>query len=550
MSSEWIQVGAVAGIDIGGATVVRHEGRQIAVFRIGESDFRAVDNLCPHEGYPLVQGYVKDCVLTCAWHNFKFDLRDGRCVQGDEDVRSYPVRVVDGALELELALDSSAAVGAAEWASLRAGLRDRRMPRVARDVARMLQAGVASAELLMFAVCYDAEYAEYGSTHALPVAADLLGLLADFDGMTATLPIMQAMEQAAEDSVRREPRPVPAPIDPGGERDIGVRLCRLVEAEDLTTAEALLRGAIRGGATRGDVEPWFFRLVCGHFLGFGHSTIYVVKVFDLLDRTDWKHAELVLSALLYSIGTSTREDTLPTMTWLGELLAEWGGEFGEYLANSVTDWDRDEFVELVLSGKRQDVAHGLRDALVAGVAPSQLVDAISLAAAHRMLRFDVAIDGDPTVREGWLDLTHGLTFAQATRVALSRYREPSVLRLLFFAAHFVNRTAPLDLPEARRTPWHELPSVSADEIRERVMDAVFGDRYVRPIVVAHVLKTGLAAMWEHTALGADSQANVPLLAVRRLIESPLRERQVRRNSEEAVRFIGDGKPPRRLTTAP
>ena len=55
---------------------------------------------------------------------------------------------------------------------------------------------------------------------------------------------------------------------------------------------------------------------------------------------------------------------------------------------------------------------------------------------------------------------------------------------------------------------------------------------------------------EHQALGDDPQAVVPLLAALRLLDSPLRERQVRRNSEEAVRFIGAGKPPRRLTTAP
>jgi hypothetical protein len=254
--------------------------------------------------------------------------------------------------------------------------------------------------------------------------------------------------------------------------------------------------------------------------------------------------------LLYSIGTATREDTLPTMTWLGDLLQSWAGDFAGQLDNIATNWDRDRFIELVLSGKRQEVAHGVRGALVSGVAPTQIVDAISLAAGHRMLRFDVTIDGDPTVREGWLDLTHGLTFAEATRVALSRYREPAGLRLLFFAAHFVNRTAPMDLAEERRTSWSELPPIGAREFRERLMEAVFGDHYVRPIVVAHVLKTGLAALQEHESLGHDPQAAVPLLAGRRLLESPLRERQVRRNSEEAVRFIGGGKPPRRLTTAP
>jgi nitrite reductase/ring-hydroxylating ferredoxin subunit len=70
MSGDWIRVADALEIKIGGAIVARHEGHQIAVFRLGESDFRAVDNLCPHEGYPLVQGYVKECVLTCACTRF------------------------------------------------------------------------------------------------------------------------------------------------------------------------------------------------------------------------------------------------------------------------------------------------------------------------------------------------------------------------------------------------------------------------------------------------------------------------------------------------
>jgi len=45
---------------------------------------------------PLSEGTLKDDVLTCDWHNWKFNLRDGACVHGGEDVRLYPIRVEDG----------------------------------------------------------------------------------------------------------------------------------------------------------------------------------------------------------------------------------------------------------------------------------------------------------------------------------------------------------------------------------------------------------------------------------------------------------------------
>jgi nitrite reductase/ring-hydroxylating ferredoxin subunit len=44
----------------------------------------ACDNRCPHQGYALVRGDVKDGVLTCAWHNWNFELGSGTCRYGGE----------------------------------------------------------------------------------------------------------------------------------------------------------------------------------------------------------------------------------------------------------------------------------------------------------------------------------------------------------------------------------------------------------------------------------------------------------------------------------
>ncbi|MEO2091127.1 MAG: Rieske (2Fe-2S) protein, partial [Gemmataceae bacterium] len=55
---------------------MQDDRRVVAVGRVG-GEIRAISNRCPHEGYPLHQGVLKQCVLTCNWHNWKFDLRDG-----------------------------------------------------------------------------------------------------------------------------------------------------------------------------------------------------------------------------------------------------------------------------------------------------------------------------------------------------------------------------------------------------------------------------------------------------------------------------------------
>src|SRR5262249_15584006 len=74
----------------------KRPARQVALFRVGERVF-AVDNRCPHEGYPLAEGQVDGaCVLTCNWHNWKFRLEDGECLLGGDHVRAYPAKVEDG----------------------------------------------------------------------------------------------------------------------------------------------------------------------------------------------------------------------------------------------------------------------------------------------------------------------------------------------------------------------------------------------------------------------------------------------------------------------
>ena len=59
-----------------GVMVVRGKHRRIAVFADGDAVY-AVENNCPHMGFPLDRGTVRDGMLTCHWHQARFDLRSG-----------------------------------------------------------------------------------------------------------------------------------------------------------------------------------------------------------------------------------------------------------------------------------------------------------------------------------------------------------------------------------------------------------------------------------------------------------------------------------------
>jgi nitrite reductase/ring-hydroxylating ferredoxin subunit len=59
-----------------GRRVVHLDGHTLALFLDGE-DVHACDNRCPHMGFPLHRGTIKDGILTCHWHHARFDLCSG-----------------------------------------------------------------------------------------------------------------------------------------------------------------------------------------------------------------------------------------------------------------------------------------------------------------------------------------------------------------------------------------------------------------------------------------------------------------------------------------
>ena len=97
---DWVRV-PLAALDADGRAVVEEDGHEIAVFLV-EGRVHALANTCPHEGNPLVEGDLLGPTLTCAYHNWRFDLETGACLFGDEPARVYPAEVRDGEIWIGL----------------------------------------------------------------------------------------------------------------------------------------------------------------------------------------------------------------------------------------------------------------------------------------------------------------------------------------------------------------------------------------------------------------------------------------------------------------
>ena len=71
----WVRAGTVAEVTAH-VVVVQGADRRVAVWA-HDGKFFAVDDRCPHLGFPLHKGTCKDGILTCHWHQARFDLCGG-----------------------------------------------------------------------------------------------------------------------------------------------------------------------------------------------------------------------------------------------------------------------------------------------------------------------------------------------------------------------------------------------------------------------------------------------------------------------------------------
>ena len=98
-----VPVCSVEDLPDGARRVVAAGGRAVAVFNLDGSLF-ALDNECAHRAQPLAEGTVRNGILTCPAHLWRYCVRTGERVDsgGGWAVASHGVSVVDGTIVVEV----------------------------------------------------------------------------------------------------------------------------------------------------------------------------------------------------------------------------------------------------------------------------------------------------------------------------------------------------------------------------------------------------------------------------------------------------------------
>jgi 3-phenylpropionate/trans-cinnamate dioxygenase ferredoxin subunit len=100
--SKWIDVANADELTPGSRLVVDLDGVAVAVFNLG-GEYYAIEDACTHDGGELAQGQLEGEEIICPRHGARFSIRTGAVLgpPAYEDLRTYPVRVVKGKVQVE-----------------------------------------------------------------------------------------------------------------------------------------------------------------------------------------------------------------------------------------------------------------------------------------------------------------------------------------------------------------------------------------------------------------------------------------------------------------
>lgn len=501
--------------------VVRKNGKQVLLIAAGERVF-AIANRCPHEGYPLSEGTLgPDCLLTCNWHNWKFDLRSGEALVGSDPVRTYPVELRGEDIFLDLTDQPAEAQRTRALKGLEAAVADNDMARMARELARLERAGFDARDGLVHAITARNARLEDGMTHAYAAAADWMTLAERAASPELRLTaLLEPVAHLAEDTLGAGEFPY---ADGRTEWDAAAFVAA-VEAEDEAAAAALVRGALSARLSYQDMRHAFAEAALAHYADFGHCAIYTLKTGQLISRLDGETAEPLLLALTRMLVRSTREERLPEFRFYAKALSAWDGSGSEPAR-------ADNFI-----GASIDAA--LKRTLVSSSRDTrELYDALLGAAAWNLLhfdrRFEQATDGALADNIGWLDFTHALTFANACRHICAE-RPDLWPRALLQMALFVGRNRKYVSGEQDVAPWrvNDRESFLAHE-----MAGLYDHAIPEPIIACHRVKVLFALEDELSAAPDAPWADAMCAAVNRYLNTPMKRHQGLRTATQALDFI-------------
>ena len=435
-----------------GCRAVQINGHTVALYAAGDRVY-AVDNRCPHMGFPLDKGTVKDGILTCHWHHARFDLESGGTFdQWADDVRAFPVAIRDGDVWVDVASYGDAQIHQRD--RLQVGLERDISLVIGKAVLTLLDDGGDAVEPFRVGLLFGTKNRQGGWGQGLTMLTCLMKLLPHLNDTDRPRAMYHGLTAVSRDTFQHAPRFPIRPL-PGSTTDLPTLkrwFRQFIEVRDDEGAERCIVSAIRAGATDQQMADMLFTAVTDHrYIQIGHPADFTNKAFEALDIAGWEYAEPVLTSLVSGYANASRMEESNAWRNPIDLMVILDGAFAklpgviEQGRGQRGKWNgRSDLIPILLGDDPQRIADALLTALAQGNTEAQLAQAVSYAAALRIARFHTSNEFPD-----WDTALHTFTFANAIQMGLRRAPSGELLHGVFDAAMSVYLDRFLNIPAAR-----------------------------------------------------------------------------------------------------
>ena len=431
------------------------EGTHIAIFK-NEGVFNAVDNRCPHMGYPMSEGTVRDGILICHWHHWEFDLKTGGCfLTTGDDLKSFPLKVEeDGFVYVGLS------GGEQEEArqrmidrgkrTLEQGLKDRSSFLIAKAVTALRESGATPQEIIQHGLFYGAYKTTDGFSSGEAILTIAANMWDDVNEKDHNLFLVHGLTQVARRTgggSRRQRFPFPRTSDEPDLTTLKRWFRRYIDLRQRGAAERILLTLNDRQYPHEVIADFIYSAATDfYFTGDGHALDFANKTFEALDYTDWKGSQEILRPIIEDLAGRTRHEE--TSRWmdavpvLEDVFTRLDSIWEENQANS-TDLDVSTFAQVMLQDEFEPIVAEIEQRLRAGVDPIVICRAMTYASAIRVTRFHLKNEGD------WHDIANIYSYSHALFRAFQRAPSKDLLRGIFHGTVFMTYMRWLNMPSAR-----------------------------------------------------------------------------------------------------
>ncbi|WP_233805591.1 Rieske (2Fe-2S) protein [Paraburkholderia sp. HP33-1] len=515
LNNEFVLVGSLEELKAKGRLVVQGGHGPILVIYDRGRVF-ALDNRCPHMGFPLERGTVEDGILTCHWHHARFDLESGCTFDlWADDVPSCAAEVRNG--DVWVATTFGHADPAAHWQQrLADGLAHDLGLVIAKAVQGQLAAGVPVTDIVQQVALFGAQNRDGWSVGLtiLTALANLLPMLPEDD---AYLALFHGARRVAADCEGEAPRRNRAPLGGRPEPATLKRWLRLwTNVRHREAAERTLLTSIAAGASPAVLADALLAAATERaFADTGHALDFINKAFECLDLIGWTHASAVLPTIVAQMVTARGAEESTAWRQPLDLVAlcdEAASQMAQLFAagRSLQGWSNHAALARELLGDDPVmIIDALKEAIRAGACPADLGQSLAYGAALRVARF-----GNANEHADWDTAHHVFTYANAVHQMIGRIGAADIdsyataVRGIMHGAMALYLARYLNVPPARipGEDSDQLDDLPADEktIRTALLDTFDRQRQVD-------LAARLVA--RHLTLGHPPQTLIATLAL-------------------------------------